>query len=59
MNAVLDTITSEMLEYQYPIKDSNQTLWKKVLANNLRRLVQGVGTRMLKEININFLRPSK
>ena len=54
MNAVLDTITGEILEYCYLIKGPNQILWKKVLANDLERLAQGVSTRMCKRISIIF-----
>ena len=49
MNEVLETITREVLEYYHLIKGPNQSLQKKALVNDLGRLAQGVGMRMLKK----------
>ena len=60
MNAVLDATTRDMLEYRQLAKDPDREMWIKALANDLGRLAQDVGNRMITGTNaIKFIRPKK
>jgi hypothetical protein len=58
-NSVIDEVTGQALEYRHLSKGPNSSIWIQALANNLGRLAQGVGTRMLTGTNtIVFIWPS-
>jgi hypothetical protein len=55
-NSVTDPITGEVQEYRHLIQGPNKNTWTHSFANELGRLAQGVGTRMLSGTNtINFI----
>ena len=51
MNAVLDPTTGASLEYRHLMKTSAAPTWSTSFANELGRLVNGVGTRMTQGTN--------
>ena len=56
-NTVIDTDTSQSLEYYHLMRGPDKDIWKTSLANDLGRLAQGVGTRMPTGTNTVFLIP--
>ena len=46
-NAVLDKSTGIFQEYRHLLRTPAKKVWEIALANDLGRLAQGVGTRML------------
>ena len=53
-NAVVDSLTGNILEYRHLAQGPDKRLWETSLANDLGRLAQGVGTRMPKGTNTVF-----
>ena len=53
-NVVIDPASSQALEYWHLIRGPNGDTWVKALANDLRSLAQGVGTRMPTGTNTVF-----
>jgi hypothetical protein len=59
-NSVADEATGQLLEYRHLVKGPDAKIWKKAFANDLGRLAQGVGTRMISGTNtVFFVHPSK
>ena len=45
-NSIIDTETGQALEYHYPRRVPNKSIWIRAYSNDLGRIAQGVGTRM-------------
>ena len=57
---VIDPVTGQSLEYRHLMEGPDRSIWEKSLANDLRRLAQGVGTRIPTGNNtIFFVHPSE
>jgi hypothetical protein len=53
-NAVIDNVTGQVYEYRHLIKTLQRDIWEHSFANEIGRLAQGVGTRMLTGTNTIF-----
>ena len=57
VNTVIDTDTGQSLEYSHLMRGPNKDIWKKILANGLGRIAQGVDTRIPTGTNKVFFIP--
>ena len=58
-NVVIDPTTGASLEYRHLIKGPTKSNWEILLANKIRRLAQGVITRMPPGTNTIFFIPKE
>ena len=59
LNSFIEPAIGNVHEYRHLIREPDKYIWKQGLANDLGRLVQGIGQRMPTETNtIYFCHPS-
>ena len=56
-NAVIDEVTGQSMDLRQLLQVPQKSIWRTILANNLGRLTQGIGTHMPRGTNTVFCVP--